>query len=149
MHLSYYLRPSAVKPATHALLFLHGLGDEGASWSSFFEPLQEGGLPGTGTDRLLGLYPDAPVQPVTLNGGMRMPSWYDIYGLTTGTREDEAGLKRASRHVLDSLSFLEKEHGIPSSRVILGGTTLCAGASSPVTHVVHTPTIRILAGRRC
>ena len=31
--------------------------------------------------------PTAPVQAVTLNGGMAMPSWYDIRGL--GERADE------------------------------------------------------------
>ena len=25
------------------------------------------------------LFPDAPVVPVTVNGGMRMPSWFDLF----------------------------------------------------------------------
>ena len=30
--------------------------------------------------------PTAPMQPVTLNGGIEMPSWYDIEGLTDRVR---------------------------------------------------------------
>ncbi|CAG8775184.1 2831_t:CDS:2, partial [Ambispora leptoticha] len=43
------------------------------------------------------IFPNAPVQPVTINGGAVMPSWYDIMSLADhnvmlNAREDEKGL---------------------------------------------------------
>ncbi|KAL3894737.1 MAG: hypothetical protein SGCHY_005100, partial [Lobulomycetales sp.] len=64
------------------------------------------------------ILPNAPSNPVTLNGGMRMPSWYDIYTLDGGEsrKHDESGL-------LESVSLVQKlvdqevSAGIPADRV--------------------------------
>ena len=37
--------------------------------------------------------------PVTLNGGMRMPSWFDLKGLDPNGPEDEEGIKKAAEGV--------------------------------------------------
>ena len=37
------------------------------------------------------------VNPVTLNAGFKMPSWFDIYGLSPDAKEDEQGIKSASQ----------------------------------------------------
>ena len=49
------------------VIFLHGLGDEGASFIDVFEMLS---LPNTRV-----ILPNAPVQPVTCNGNYKMPAW--------------------------------------------------------------------------
>lgn len=46
--------------------------------------------------------PDAPVRAVTLNGGARMPAWYDIAGLDRTAQEDRAGLDE-SRKAIETL----------------------------------------------
>ncbi|CEH17142.1 Lysophospholipase [Ceraceosorus bombacis] len=73
--------------------------------------------------------PNSPVQPVTLNGGMPMPSWFDIRTLDDiSGGEDEVGLRKSA----DALSALinaeeagSQEHldgqGVPSERVVVGG----------------------------
>ena len=38
----------------------------------------------------------SPHMPVTLNGGMRMPAWFDVFHLGEGKRYDEEGLTKAS-----------------------------------------------------
>ena len=38
-----------------------------------------------------------PIKPVTLNGGMQMNAWFDILGLSPGSKEDEDGIKQASQ----------------------------------------------------
>ncbi|XP_061121953.1 acyl-protein thioesterase 1-like isoform X2 [Syngnathus typhle] len=58
--------------------------------------------------------------PVTLNMRMSMPSWFDIYGLSSEAQEDEAGIKRASDN-LKAMIDQEVKNGIPSHRIILGG----------------------------
>ena len=35
------------------------------------------------------IFPNAPTAPVTLNMGMRMPSWFDIKGLDENAPEDK------------------------------------------------------------
>ncbi|XP_028402361.1 acyl-protein thioesterase 2-like isoform X2 [Dendronephthya gigantea] len=57
--------------------------------------------------------------PVTLNGGLMMPSWFDLYSLTPTGKEDEAGIKKAA----DKLKGLiaEEEKLVPCNRIIIGG----------------------------
>lgn len=64
--------------------------------------------------------PHSPIGPVTLNMGMRMPTWFDIKGLGANAEQDEAGIKAARSKVLQ---WLEEEirNGIPSERIVLGG----------------------------
>ncbi len=38
-----------------------------------------------------------PIQPVTINMRMQMPSWFDIKGLGANAEQDEAGIKSASK----------------------------------------------------
>ncbi len=99
---------------TAAVIFLHGLGDSGHGWSDIARlPL----FAGLGAIRFV--FPHANDMPVTMNNGMRMPSWYDI-DLTQRHREDETGL-RASQALVEALIEREKARGIPASRIVLAG----------------------------
>ena len=62
------------------------------------------------------ILPDAPVQPVTLNNGFEMPSWYDIEGLSDRFSEDCKGIE-ASRQRISSLIENEIKAGIAHSEV--------------------------------
>ena len=67
------------------------------------------------------IMPTAPTQPVTMNMGMRMPSWYDIVGLDERSNENCQGIE-ASKATLETI--LAKEHqdtGLPYSRMVLAG----------------------------
>ncbi|KAJ1999442.1 hypothetical protein GGI04_004570 [Coemansia thaxteri] len=67
------------------------------------------------------ILPHAPEQPVTLNGGFRMPSWYDIQSLNRiASNEDEDGMNRSMRSV-NELIRAEVDSGIPANRIVLGG----------------------------
>lgn len=97
-----------------AVLWLHGLGADGHD----FEPIvPELDLPDAPQVRFV--FPHAPVRPVTLNQGMRMRAWYDIFRLGGGP-EDEAGI-RASEGLLKGLMEKEKARGIPASKIVLAG----------------------------
>lgn len=63
---------SGVKP-TATLFFMHGLGDSSAGWSDVAQMLSQ--RPSLSHVRFV--LPNAPIQPVTLNMGMPMPSWFD------------------------------------------------------------------------
>ncbi|KAL5017451.1 hypothetical protein ScPMuIL_007040 [Solemya velum] len=104
----------AVSQAKHTatLIFLHGLGDTGHGWADSFRSLK--------LKNIRCVCPNAPYQPVTLNGGMKMPSWFDILGLKPESPEDEDGIKRAS-DTLKQLIAEEEKSGIPSNRIMVGG----------------------------
>jgi lysophospholipase II len=67
------------------------------------------------------ILPTAPTQPVTMNMGMAMPSWYDITGLDERSNENCAGLPDS---VATIQRILQREHemtGLPYERMILAG----------------------------
>lgn len=98
-----------------AMIVLHGLGADGNDFVPFTEELD---LSPVGAVRFI--FPHAPVQPVTINGGMAMRSWYDIVGTDIARVEDEAGL-RASAREIETLIDRERERGIPANRIVLAG----------------------------
>jgi len=77
---------------TASVLILHGLGDSGHGWGSLFQGMKSL-LP-----HVKWILPHAPSMPVTLNGGHRMPAWYDIYALNDKSREDEEGVLKSSAY---------------------------------------------------
>ena len=114
-----------------AVIWLHGLGADGTD----FEPVvPELGLPDTPAVRFI--FPHAPYQPVTCNGGYVMRAWYDIISLARDSREiDEAGLI-ASRQRVRSLIAAEEARGIPARRIILAGFSQ-GGAVAYLTGLTH------------
>lgn len=80
---------------------------------------------------------------VTLNMGMRMPAWYDLFGLEEHDKEDEPGLKRGAALVTD-LVAKEVAAGIDPKRIILGGFSM-GGALAIYTALTHPPLGGVLA----
>lgn len=97
---------------TASVIFLHGLGDTGHGWSSAFEEIAE--------PFIKYLFPTAKIQSVTLNYGMKMPSWFDIKSLSFDTDEDKAGIQQSS-DMLKSLVKEELKHGIKAENIVIGG----------------------------
>ncbi|SEA20600.1 alpha/beta hydrolase [Variovorax sp. YR216] len=96
-----------------AIILMHGLGADG---NDFVPIANELDLSPVGPVRFV--FPNAPVMPVTINGGYRMPAWYDILG--PGNPEDEAGLRR-SQAAIEALIANEKARGIPANRIVIAG----------------------------
>lgn len=102
-------------PATATVIWLHGLGASGHD----FEPIvPELNLPDSLPIRFL--FPHAPQQPVTINGGMVMPSWYDIYSMDIDRKIDHKQLRLAADSIV-TLIDSEIERGIDSQRIIIAG----------------------------
>lgn len=99
---------------THSILWLHGLGADGHD----FEPI----VPELGLDDLAlrFVFPHAPKIPVTLNGGMVMPAWYDIRVLDLRRDHDEEGVRRSAASLF-ALMRRENARGVPTSRIFLAG----------------------------
>ena len=97
------------------IIIMHGLGADGRDFVPIAEQLD---LSSVGPVRFL--FPYAPVIPVTINGGMEMPAWYDIMAADLVRREDEAGLRK-SQAAIEELIACEKSRGIPASRIVIAG----------------------------
>ena len=98
-----------------SVIWLHGLGADGHD----FEPIvPELRLPASLPLRFV--FPHAPVQPVTINGGMAMRSWYDILSLDTEGRADRAGVLQSSA-LLEGLIAREIERGIAPEKIVIAG----------------------------
>ncbi|RZL44665.1 MAG: carboxylesterase [Variovorax sp.] len=100
---------------TATVIVMHGLGADG---NDFVPIANELDLSSVGPVRFV--FPNAPVIPVTINGGYAMPAWYDIAVADLVVREDEAGLRR-SQATIDSLIAAEKARGIPADRIVVAG----------------------------
>jgi phospholipase/carboxylesterase len=100
---------------THSVIWLHGLGADGHDFAPIVPELR---LPASLAVRFV--FPHASIQPVTINGGMAMRSWYDILTPNLVKREDEVGI-RVSEQAVQALIARENARGVPSSRIVLAG----------------------------
>ena len=67
------------------------------------------------------ILPTAPTQPVTMNMGMAMPSWYDITGLDERANENCKGLEVSVDRIGNLLKTEHETTGLPYSRMVLAG----------------------------
>jgi phospholipase/carboxylesterase len=101
--------------ATAAVIWLHGLGDTGHGHEPIVRQLS---LPPSLGIRFV--LPHAPPRPITLNGGMVMPGWYDVLDLELQEDEDERGIRDAEEKIA-ALIRREIGRGIPAARIALAG----------------------------
>lgn len=120
------------------VVIMHGLGDTAdgfADVAQMFSPR----MPKTRF-----ILPTAPRQPVTLNRGMIMTSWYDIVGLGDRTIEECEGIEESAASIRE---ILDKEHassGIPYNRMVVAGFS--QGGSLSLYLSLQQPAEKKLAG---
>lgn len=74
------------------------------------------------------VFPTAPNRPISVNGGMRMPGWFDIHALDASTFQaamkgipmDAAGVDESVAYISGLLDD-EERAGVQRSRIVLGG----------------------------
>lgn len=102
-------------PADAVVIWLHGLGDSGAGFSDVVPAL---GLAKRHNIRFI--FPHAPKQPVTINRGLMMRSWYDIKTMALDNRADIPTLQR-SESLVNELIEQQIGQGIKAERIVLVG----------------------------
>ncbi|PSU00358.1 carboxylesterase [Photobacterium iliopiscarium] len=113
-----YLPCVEVEPtveATASVIWLHGLGSNGHDFEALLPELQ---LPADMPIRFI--FPHAASIPVTINGGVVMPAWYDIISLDVARKLNVEQLIDSAQSVID-LVEREISRGIASERIILAG----------------------------
>ena len=102
------------KPADACVIWLHGLGADRYDFLPVAEALQESLL----STRFV--LPQAPMRPVTINGGYEMPSWYDIKAMSPARSISLEELETSAKMVMDLIEA-QKRTGIDASRIFLAG----------------------------
>lgn len=102
-------------PATACVIWLHGLGDSGDGFAPIVPELR---LPNNHSVRFV--FPHAPQQPVTINQGYVMRSWYDIKSMDLHNRADMAGVIESETKVRDLIKE-QIDAGISASNIVLAG----------------------------
>ena len=95
-----------------SVIWLHGLGADGNDFEPVVKMLN---LP-----HVRFILPHAAFKKVTANNGYEMRAWYDVFGFTPGSREDEAGVHESQAYI-ESLLATEVKRGIPAKRIVLAG----------------------------
>ena len=84
------------KSIDKSVIWLHGLGANGHD----FEPIvPELGLSSDMAVRFV--FPHAPHIPVTINGGMVMPAWYDILEMSLDRKVNVAQIEKSAAAIND------------------------------------------------
>ncbi|KAG2333633.1 hypothetical protein Bca52824_004813 [Brassica carinata] len=111
---THVVRPKGKHQAT--IVWLHGLGDNGSSWSQILETLP---LP-----NIKWICPTAPSQPISLFGGFPSTAWFDVVDLTEDGPDDVEGLDVTAAHVANLLSNEPAD-----IKLGVGGFSMGAGTS--------------------
>jgi phospholipase/carboxylesterase len=101
------------KSPQHSIIWLHGLGADGEDFVPIAEQMSL-------SVAVRYIFPHAPKQPVTLNGGFVMRAWYDIASDEIHAQQDAAGI-RASQAEIEKLIAQEKQRGVAAGNVFLAG----------------------------
>lgn len=98
----------------YIIIWLHGLGADGHD----FEPVVPQFNNPKHTFRFI--FPHAPVQPVTINGGMAMRAWYDITAMDINRHVDETGINK-SAELVSALIEQQLNNGYKPEQIVLAG----------------------------
>lgn len=110
---------SVTLPATsqhrYSIIWLHGLGADGHDFEAIVPELAL-----NKAENIQFIFPNAPIQPVTINGNATMRSWYDILepNLDKKVATEDIYLSAAE---LDKFIQQELDSGIKSEHILLAG----------------------------
>lgn len=107
--------PANKPDIAHAVIWLHGLGASADDFPPVVPYLQ---LQEQRAIRFV--FPQAPTRPITINGGMHMPGWYDIAGTSIDDKEDREGMQQ-SQGILEQLISEQIAQGVPAGNIIVAG----------------------------
>lgn len=100
---------------THSIIWMHGLGADGHDFEPLVPQLIKPDWPA-----IHFVFPNAPVRPITINGGMPMRGWYDIKGVRLEDKQDQEGVQ-ASVKQINALIDAELTKGVAAERIFLAG----------------------------
>ncbi|RLN29009.1 hypothetical protein C2845_PM05G27510 [Panicum miliaceum] len=113
---TYVVRPKGRHLAT--IVWLHGLGDNGASWSQLLDSLP---LP-----NIKWICPTAATRPVAAFGGFPCTAWFDVEDTSIDGRDDIEGLDASAAHIANLLSSEPSDEHVSAVKLGIGGFSMGA-----------------------
>src|SRR5450631_1559952 len=99
----------------YSVIWLHGLGADEHDFEGIVPELH------LNTEANIHfIFPNAPIQPITVNGGMEMRAWYDILEMSLERKVDIAGIYQSTK-LVEQLIKQEMDKGISSEHILLAG----------------------------
>ncbi|XP_071722831.1 uncharacterized protein [Rutidosis leptorrhynchoides] len=108
---THVVKPKGKHQAT--IVWLHGLGDKGSSWSQILESLP---LP-----NIKWICPTAPTRTVAIFGGYSCTAWFDVGDLSVEAPDDLEGLDSSAAHVANLLSTEPRDVKLGVGGFSMGG----------------------------
>ncbi|MFU8787880.1 MAG: alpha/beta hydrolase [Methylobacter sp.] len=99
----------------YSVIWLHGLGADGHDFEGLAPELHVAVRANTHF-----IFPNAPVQPVTINGGMAMRSWYDILSMSERHEVNTDDINQSAK-LIELLIQKELAKGIAPENILLAG----------------------------
>lgn len=127
--MSVYTKESQQK-AQACVIWMHGLGASASDMAGLAEELLMGDV------ELRHVFLDAPRRPVTINGGMVMPAWYDIVGMELVDRVDVSGIAH-SESIIREIMEAQLKAGFRYEQIFLAGFS--QGGAMALQTALHTP----------
>jgi phospholipase/carboxylesterase len=107
-----------VPTSTHkySVIWLHGLGADGHDFESIVPSLQL-----KAEANIHFVFPNAPIQPVTINNHMKMRAWFDILAMSLETHTVDIPGIYQSAALVQGLIQKELDKGISAENIMLAG----------------------------
>lgn len=126
--------------ANASVIWLHGLGASGDDFAPIVPQLK---LDDSAAVRFI--FPHAPTRPITINGGLAMPAWYDFVINGVERSVNEADLVQTTQNIVDLIQR-ELDRGISSDRIIIAGFSQGGAIAYQVAMTWKADTLGPLAG---
>lgn len=101
---------------TYSVIWLHGLGADGHDFESIVPSLNL-----TAEANTHFIFPNAPIQSVTINNHMKMRAWYDILAISLEEHTVNIANIYKSAELVNQLIQKEIDKGIPAKNIMLAG----------------------------
>ena len=109
-----FITVDTAKNPTSAVIWLHGLGADCHDFEGLVPQL------GLSNKAVRFVFPNAPIRPVTVNGGMKMRAWYDILEMSLDRKVDMDNIRESAEQIDEILDGLAAQ-GIPNEKVVIAG----------------------------
>lgn len=124
-HSTTILPYKPTRPASAAVVWMHGLGDTPHGWAMLTSSFASA-LPHT-----IFVHPSAPSLPVSCNNGAVMPSWMDLLKIpvTPGMEDNGRDLDKSIAMIHATIDDLISSYEITADRIVLAGFSQGAALS--------------------
>lgn len=109
-----YITVDTSENPTHAVIWLHGLGADCHDFKGLVPQL------GLAHKAVRFVFPNAPIRPVTINGGMKMRAWYDILEMSLDRKVDMGNIHESMAQIEAIIEGVVQQ-GIASERIVMAG----------------------------